>query len=412
MTGKERINITLKRGEPDRVPTYEAAFSDALASEIMGRSVFVPSDGGASQRYFLRARIDGLEALTEAAQKSARDGIALYSRLGIDMIRVRITDFLTPVDFGYGNFGSRALFDSDVEEKGENLWRIEGAEGFWSDHIYEPQTDSMMCIDHAIKKGGIEEFKRYVELLERLPSGIPVEAVPGLAGVKEAVKEARGEGIFVVGWGDVAYPGASPWLVEFLTAMSTEPELIHRYMEATTEGAITFIKAQIDAGVDGILGGNDWCFKTGPMFSPEYFSRFFVPHLKRIASFCHEKGVPYIKHLDGNTTSLLPALINDVGIDAYHGIEPPAGMNIVELKKQYGKQITLMGNLDCGSLLSNGTPEEVESEAKRIIQAVSPGGGHIFGSSNSIHDGVRLENLYAMLNSVETYGVYPIREDL
>ncbi len=325
------------------------------------------------------------------------------------MIRVRVTDFLTPVDFGYGNYGANWLFDAEIREIGENRWRIEGPEGFWSEHVYEPESDAIMCVDHTIYQGGMGEFRRFVDWLERQPTALPPQAEPGIAGVRAAVEAAREAGIFVVGWGDVAYPGSSPYVTLFLIAMATEPELIHRYMEVTTEGALSFIRAQIEAGVDGILGGNDWCFKTGPMFSPLFFRRFFVPHLRGIVEECHAHGVPYIKHLDGNTSLLLDSLVNEVGIDAYHGIEPPAGMDIVQLKRQYGDRITLMGNLDCGELLTNGKPEQIVAEVQRIIRHVSPGGGHIFGSSNSIHDAVPIENLYTMLDAAHRYGRYPVQ---
>ncbi|MFN2148725.1 MAG: uroporphyrinogen decarboxylase family protein, partial [Anaerolineales bacterium] len=384
MDGKARVRAALAHEEADRVPLYEGAFSSSIASQILGREVFVPSNGGSSFRHFLLAHQAGIETAREAAVKSAHDGVELYARLGIDMIRVRITDFLTPVDFGYGNYGSNALFDSEIKTLSENRWRIEGPEGMWSDHVFEADTDAMMCVDHAILHDANEGFERYVELLERTSTALHKRTEVGLAGVRAAVEAGREKGVFILGWGDVAYPGSSPWLTEFLVSMRTDPSLVARYMEVTTEGALVFIHAQIEAGVDGILGGNDWCFKSGPMFSLDDFRQFFVPHLRRIVQACHENGVPYIKHLDGNTNILLDSLVDEVGIDGYHGIEPPAGMDIFDLKTRYGSKITLLGNLDCGEILSNGSQEQIEAETRRILRHVSPGGGHVFGSSNSI----------------------------
>ena len=409
MDGKTRVLTALAHQEPDRVPIFEGAFSSRIASEVLGREVYIPSDGGLSFRHFLRANMQGPEVAHVEAVKSGQAAIELCQRLGIDMVRVRVTDFLTPVDFGYGNYGANWLFDAEIEESEENRWRIEGPEGFWSEHVYEPESDSITCVDHTIQRGGMEEYRRFVAWLECQPTGVPPQAESGMAGVRAAVEAAREAGIFVVGWGDVAYPGSSPYLEIFLMAMATEPDFIHRYMEITTEGALSFVRAQLEAGVDGILGGNDWCSKTGPMFSPRHFRRFFVPHLRRIVEMCHDYGVPYIKHLDGDTTRLLDSLVDEVGIDAHHPIEPVGNMDIVELKKQYGDRITLMGNLDCGDLLTNGTPEQIEAEARRIICHVSPGGGHIFGSSNSIHDAVPVENMYALLDAAHRYGQYPIQ---
>jgi len=408
MDGKARIRAALAHEEADRVPLYEGAFSSSIASQILGREVFIPSNGGSSFRHFLLAHQAGIETAREAAITSARDGVELYTRLGIDMIRVRITDFLAPVDFGYGNYGSNALFEVEIKTLSENRWRIEGPDGMWSDHIYEVDTDAMMCVDHAILHDTKDGFKRFVELLERMSTDLHVRAEVGLAGVRAAVAAGREKGIFILGWGDVAYPGSSPWLTEFLISMRNDPDLVARYMEVTTEGALAFVRAQIEAGVDGILGGNDWCFKSGPMFSLSDFQKFFVPHLRRIVQECHDHGVPYIKHLDGNTNILLDSLVNEVGVDGYHGIEPPAGMDIIDLKKRYGSQITLLGNLDCGEILSNGTQDQIAAETRRILRSVSPGGGHVFGSSNSIHDAVPLENLYAMLDTAHTFGTYPI----
>jgi len=409
LSGKDRLKLALSHREADRVPLYEGAFSSKLASQILGRTVFIPSNGGSSFRHFLLAAQAGPDATRDAAIASAQAGVELYATLGIDMIRVRVTDFLAPVDFGYGNYGANALFDAEIITLSDNRWRINGPEGFWSEHVFEPATDAMMCVDHAICHGGLEAFERYVDVIERNPTEVPAQAMAGIAGVQAAVAAAQSTGTFVVGWGDVAYPGASPYLTIFLMAMRKSPALVQRYMEVTTEGALAFVNAQIDAGVDGILGGNDWCFKTGPMFSLADFRTFFVPHLRRIVDACHARGLPYIKHLDGNTTVLLDSLVNEVGIDGYHAIEPEAGMDIFALKQTYGDRITLLGNLDCGELLSNGTPEQVAQRVREILREVSPGGGHVFGSSNSIHDAVKLENLYAMLDTAHKFGVYPIQ---
>jgi hypothetical protein len=410
MNAKERVQIAFSHREPDRVPLYEGAFSSRLASEILGREVYIPSNGGSSFRHFLLSKMAGDETLEQEAILSAQAGVELYANLGIDIIRVRVTDFLIPVDFGYGNYGANALFEVEIETLAENRWRISGPEGFWSEHVYEEATDAMMSFDNSFCQGGIDEFERFVDYLEKQSTEVPSQVGPGMAGIRAAAKAAQARDVFVLGWGDVAYPGASPHVTQFLMAMHERPELITRYMEITTEGALSFVKAQIEAGVDGILGGNDWCFKSGPMFSLQDFQTFFVPHLRKIVEVCHALGVPYIKHLDGNTNLLLSSLVEEVGIDGYHAIEPTAGMDIVALKQEYGDRIVLMGNLDCGELLSNGTPQEVAEQTRWIIQHVSPGGGHVFSSSNSIHDAVPLENLEAMLQTAHEFGQYPIQD--
>ena len=146
--------------------------------------------------------------------------------------------------------------------------------------------------------------------------------------------------------------------------------------------------------------------------SPSMIRQFIVPHLKAMADLAHKHGLPFVQHLDGNTSQVLSLLIEEVGIDGYHAIEPTAGMDIGMLKRRYGKKITLMGNVDCGALLTQGTPTMVRQATQRLIRELAPGGGFVLSSSNAIHDGVPMENLQAMLETAREYGSYPIRENV
>jgi uroporphyrinogen decarboxylase len=64
--------------------------------------------------------------------------------------------------------------------------------------------------------------------------------------------------------------------------------------------------------------------------------------------------------------------------------------------------------VDCGELLSRGTPEEVVEAVKETIAKASPGGGHILASSNSIHPAVKPENYRTMVEAGKKYGQYPL----
>ena len=46
--------------------------------------------------------------------------------------------------------------------------------------------------------------------------------------------------------------------------------------------------------------------------------------------------------------------IVETNIDGLNPMEPVAGMDIGEVKQKYGDRICLIGNIDCGNLLSNG----------------------------------------------------------
>ena len=118
-------------------------------------------------------------------------------------------------------------------------------------------------------------------------------------------------------------------------------------------------------------------------------------------------GALCIKHSDGNLMKILDMII-ETGIDGINPIDPIAGMNIQKIKKMYGNRVCIIGNIDCGDLLTNGTPEQVIKAVKMCIKTASPGGGHILSSSNSIHSGVKPENFLAMVEAAKKYGKYPV----
>jgi len=409
MTSRERVRKSLTHEEPDRVPLFELAFSTKLASNILGRKAFFPRSGGLNLKKIIQANMAGRETRQKMIREGTETQVELYTKIGYDAMYLIPTEYLQPVCGSYGLFGSNYLFDVSIEEIKPDTWKISSSEGFWSVYSYEEQSDALFSTDDSIKSGGIKALRRYVEILESNDKDINEYTKDALEATRIMVEKTKSGELFVLGHGDVCHPNDQAYLPVFLEAMAAEPKLVDRFFEATTEAILPIVQAQLEIGVDGIMGATDWCFKTGPIMSPKMFNRFFVPHLKEIVQLTHRYNKPFIKHLDGNTESILPALVDKVGIDAYHSIEPTAGMDIYKLKEQYGRRISLWGNVDCGEILINGTPEQIRENVKDLIGTVAPGGGFVLASSNAIQDWVPMKNLQTMLQAARDYGDYPVR---
>ena len=104
-------------------------------------------------------------------------------------------------------------------------------------------------------------------------------------------------------------------------------------------------------------------------------------------------------------------MLVDAGIDMLDPIDPVAGMDIGEIKRNYGHRIGIKGNIDCAGVLQNGTPEDVISATKACMKIASRGGRHVLSSSNSIHSGVPPQNFIAMVETVHEFGRYPLALD-
>jgi uroporphyrinogen decarboxylase len=191
-------------------------------------------------------------------------------------------------------------------------------------------------------------------------------------------------------------------LMDFLL----DPEFAHELMEKVLAMSLRVARNAIRAGADAIVIADDYAGNQGPFFSPAIAREFVIPRLKRMVDAIHEEGGKAIKHSDGNLRPILDQIVA-TGIDGLNPIEPLAGMEIGEVKKQYGDRVCLIGNIDCGHLLPHGSTEEVEAAVRDCIAKAAVGGGLILSSSNSIHSSVNPANYRAMIEAAREYGRYP-----
>lgn len=189
--------------------------------------------------------------------------------------------------------------------------------------------------------------------------------------------------------------------------MIRNPDMIDRLNQIADDYYMGYVKNLIDVGVDIMIETGDWAFTHGPMVSPKFTEMFIAPSLKKIAAYCHSRGVPCLKHTDGNIWAIFDIIL-ETGVDGINPIDPVAGMDLGEVKAKYGDKVCLMGNVDCGNLLSWGSKEEVREAVKDCIRKAGKGGGYICMSSNSIHGAVNPENYVEMVEAIKEYGKYPL----
>ncbi len=226
--------------------------------------------------------------------------------------------------------------------------------------------------------------------------------------IKRWAKRYKGERAIVVMVSD--HNSISSDLLGFLErlmAFYTNPQLVLRVHQIVLDYSLRYIRNAISAGADIIFIGGDWAYQNGPMFSIEHYERFVFPSFKAMVQEAKKGGVYVMKHSDGNCWSFLDSIVA-TGIDAFHPVDPQAGMDIGEVKERYGDKLCLMGNVDCAGTLIFGTAEEVRQETKSVIRKAGVGGGLIVSSSNTIHSGVKPENYVTMVKAIKEYGKYPL----
>jgi len=104
--------------------------------------------------------------------------------------------------------------------------------------------------------------------------------------------------------------------------------------------------------------GDDIAFNGGTICSPQCLRETFIKQLAAVCEPLSNAGIRPIHHSDGGLMDVMDDLI-DAGIDGLNPIEPLAGMDIAYIKQRYGKNLILVGNVDCSHVLPRGTVEDV-----------------------------------------------------
>jgi uroporphyrinogen decarboxylase len=193
----------------------------------------------------------------------------------------------------------------------------------------------------------------------------------------------------------------------FLMNLVEDPEFAHDLIQKVAPVYLRLARNAIRAGADIIEVGDDYASKNGPFCSPRHFRELVQPTIRKMVETVHQEGAKVVLHTDGRIWPILEMLV-ETGIDGLNPLEPAAGMDLGEVKRRCGRRVCLIGNVDCGRLLSEASPEEVEYAVKECIRQAAPGGGYILSSSNSIHSAVKPENWSAMIAAARRYGSYPI----
>jgi uroporphyrinogen decarboxylase len=193
----------------------------------------------------------------------------------------------------------------------------------------------------------------------------------------------------------------------YLMDFHLNPGLVHELIDICQAYDIALMRRAVRAGVDIVVFGDDYADKNSPLMSPKHFAEFIQPGLKKAVAAAKEEGAYVIKHTDGNIMPIIDMIV-ETGIDGLNPIEPAAGMDIGHVKRKYGDRVCIIGNIDCGELLSRRPVGEVIAAVKKCLADAAPGGAYMISSSNSIHSSVRPENYRAMVETAKAFGRYPI----
>ncbi|MCP4750173.1 MAG: methyltransferase [Proteobacteria bacterium] len=412
MTSRERVYAALRHEEPDRVPIDLGSNFNTSVNVIAYNRL---------KRYL------GIESPTYVryivpmlAATDLDDNLEILKRMGGDVLDLpplflgNWKDGLphgvmgNPVEFTLKD-GSTCLIPESTapvkKDNGDYELHVVGVptylmpkDGYYFDRIFTPL--------------------RHIENLSQLKELLPTWTVQGYYGPLDenylknaaecAEKMHEQTDYFILGNLNLSVYHAALEVFgyeKFWMFMAGDPDLVHYWMETTTQAnerrLAGYLKA-VGPYINGFLIGDDYGTQKGLQISPKMFREFVKPYLARICDLIHQTcpHVIVFKHTCGSITPIIPDLI-EAGIDALNPVQTTAkDMEADRLKREFGKDLTFWGGgVSAQTTLFSGDVDAVRREVKEKMEIFAPGGGYVFTTDHDIQEHVQPEVIEAIFQT-------------
>ena len=156
-------------------------------------------------------------------------------------------------------------------------------------------------------------------------------------------------------------------------AFYDQPKLVERMMEERADRIIEITeKVLAHTEVDVFWYWEDMAYKHGPLIDPQLYRRFSLVHYRRVNDWLRSHGIRYIGlDSDGDVNALIPLWIES-GINMLWPFERQSGMDPLEVRRTFGRDLILMGGIDKRALVPGG--DVMRREVDRVMPLVQDGG--------------------------------------
>ncbi|MDR3269612.1 MAG: methyltransferase [Tannerella sp.] len=236
---------------------------------------------------------------------------------------------------------------------------------------------------------------------------------------REAVKAAATGKAVVAGFGgtalgDIAFvpgmglkqPKGVRAVAEWYMSTILRPDYIHRIFEKQTDIAVENYKLlweKVGNKVDVVFTcGTDFGTQTSQFCSNETFRELWLPYYKRMNDWIHQNtSWKIFKHCCGSIIPVIPLFI-EAGFDILNPVQINAkDMDSQRLKNEFGDALTFWGGgIDTQKILPSATPAEVREHVLQQCEIFGKNGGFVFNSIHNIQANAPLENVVAMIETL------------
>ncbi|MGM0489000.1 MAG: uroporphyrinogen decarboxylase family protein [Planctomycetota bacterium] len=181
------------------------------------------------------------------------------------------------------------------------------------------------------------------------------------------------------------------WMMDLLDERNRT--WVSRLLEYCTEATCQFVRLMAEAGAHVTSNGDS---PAGPaMISPEMYRTFALPYEQRVAAAAHDRGLPYILHVCGDTEPILADLLRS-GAD---GLELDYKTDARVARRTLAERATFIGNIDPSGVLARGSVAEVERTTRELLRLFADTPRFILNAGCALPATTPSENVQAMIQA-------------
>jgi uroporphyrinogen decarboxylase len=182
--------------------------------------------------------------------------------------------------------------------------------------------------------------------------------------------------------------------------LALNPKFVEELLRGLTDYILQTMQILFDRfSFDAVALSDDYGTQNGLLISPADWCRIIKPCVADIFSFARRHNRFVFHHSCGNVRSIIGDMV-DIGLDILHPVQPEA-MDIFELKREFGRDLTFCGGLGTQQLLPYGSCRQIREEVNRLKEQMGAGGGYILEPGITIQADVPLENILAMIEEAQ-----------
>ena len=386
MNSRERVNTTLNRKEPDKVPI-----------DLGGNQSSIHIKAYKKLLDYLEIEDENVQ-YADFVQQIVRPCEEVLERFNIDV------RYVQPLG------GMVRVQDMEPQYEGKYVGLYDQFGVFWGNDA-KKDLDEILYYDPVIHP--FADFKSVSDIKDfDWPNGRDKTPFNGL---KEYAKNLRDNTDFALSTPPVGciyeYCTFLFGFTKTLRYLRTKPELLIAAMEGLlkywTDYVTTFID-EVGSYLDVTCINGDLAEQAGPIMSVKLYENIIKPIERKLSKRIHELVETKINYHSCGSVSLFIPHFAEIGYDVINPVQISAyDMEPCSLKKRFGDIMSFWGGLcNTQSTLPFGTLKQIRDEVRSNFECLKPGGGFVASNIHNITAEVPPQNIVAMFDAANEFGNY------